>query len=116
MSFRAKKMENHFFSVIDSEKPDRTRPKLIRLSFKNRGLCAVERRNLPVGANPTRQLSLQPEAIGAVVSRPTYRQLMAPGLNGAGLLRRFLPQESKPGKQELGRKRLGLALRCKRVT
>jgi hypothetical protein len=28
---------------------------------------AVERRGLPVGANPTRQLSLQPVAIGAVV-------------------------------------------------
>ncbi len=29
--------------------------------------CAVKRRCLPVGANPTRQLSLQPEAIGAIV-------------------------------------------------
>jgi hypothetical protein len=29
--------------------------------------CAVERRDSPVGGNPTRQLSLQPVAIGAVV-------------------------------------------------
>jgi len=29
--------------------------------------CAVQRRCFPVGANPTRQLSLQPEAIGAIV-------------------------------------------------
>jgi hypothetical protein len=28
--------------------------------------CAVQRHGLPVGANPTRQLSLQPVAIGAV--------------------------------------------------
>ena len=28
--------------------------------------CAVERRCLPAGANPVRQLSLQPVAIGAV--------------------------------------------------
>ena len=28
--------------------------------------CAVERRSLLVGANPTRQLSLQPVAVGAV--------------------------------------------------
>lgn len=27
--------------------------------------CAVQRHGLPVGANPTRQLSLQPVAIGA---------------------------------------------------
>jgi hypothetical protein len=30
-------------------------------------MCAVQRHGLPVGANPTRQLSLQPVAIGAVV-------------------------------------------------
>jgi hypothetical protein len=30
-------------------------------------LCAVQRHGLPVGANPTRQLSFQPVAIGAVV-------------------------------------------------
>ena len=30
-------------------------------------LCAVERRCLPAGANPVRQLSLQPVAIGAIV-------------------------------------------------
>jgi len=30
-------------------------------------LCAVERRDHPVGGRPTRQLSLQPVAIGAVV-------------------------------------------------
>ena len=29
--------------------------------------CAVQRHGLPVGANPTRQLSLQPVAIGAAV-------------------------------------------------
>ena len=29
--------------------------------------CAVRRHGLSVGANPTRQLSFQPEAIGAVV-------------------------------------------------
>jgi hypothetical protein len=29
--------------------------------------CAVRRHGLPVGANPTRQLSLRPVAIGAVV-------------------------------------------------
>jgi hypothetical protein len=29
-------------------------------------MCAVQRHGLPVGANPTRQLSLQPVAIGAV--------------------------------------------------
>ena len=29
--------------------------------------CAVQRHGLPVGANPIRQLSLQPEAIGAAV-------------------------------------------------
>ena len=29
-------------------------------------LCAVERRCIPAGANPARQLSLQPEAVGAV--------------------------------------------------
>jgi len=29
--------------------------------------CAVKRRCLPAGANPARQLSLQPEAIGAIV-------------------------------------------------
>lgn len=29
--------------------------------------CAVERRDHPVGDRPTRQLSLQPVAIGAVV-------------------------------------------------
>ncbi len=29
--------------------------------------CAVQRHGLPVGANPTRRLSLQPEAIGAAV-------------------------------------------------
>ncbi len=29
-------------------------------------LCAVQRHGLSVGANPTRQLSLQPVAIGAV--------------------------------------------------
>ena len=28
--------------------------------------CAVERRCVPAGANPARQLSLQPEAVGAV--------------------------------------------------
>ena len=28
--------------------------------------CAVERRCIPAGANPARQLSLQPEAVGAV--------------------------------------------------
>jgi hypothetical protein len=30
-------------------------------------MCAVERRDHPVGDRPTRQLSLQPLAIGAVV-------------------------------------------------
>ena len=29
-------------------------------------MCAVERRCVPAGANPARQLSLQPEAVGAV--------------------------------------------------
>ena len=29
--------------------------------------CAVKRRDLPVGGSPTRQLSLRPVAIGAVV-------------------------------------------------
>jgi hypothetical protein len=29
--------------------------------------CAVQRHGLSVGANPTRHLSLQPEALGAVV-------------------------------------------------
>ena len=29
-------------------------------------VCAVERRCVPAGANPARQLSLQPEAVGAV--------------------------------------------------
>ena len=29
----------------------------------------MERRSNPVGANPTRQLLLQPEAVGAVTSR-----------------------------------------------
>jgi len=35
--------------------------------FIHRLRCAVERRTLSVGKNPTRQLSLQPVAIGAVV-------------------------------------------------
>src|SRR6202171_4071778 len=34
-------------------------------------LCAVERRGSSVGANPTRQLLLQPVAIGAVVKATT---------------------------------------------
>jgi hypothetical protein len=33
--------------------------------------CAVQRHGLPVGAKPTRQLSLQPVAIGAVVQGGT---------------------------------------------
>jgi len=31
-------------------------------------LCAVERRRFPAGANPARQLSLQPVAVGAVAA------------------------------------------------
>ena len=33
--------------------------------------CAVERRCLPAGANPARQLSLQPVVIGAIVEVTT---------------------------------------------
>ena len=37
------------------------------IDFANPSLtCAVERRCVPAGANPARQLSLQPEAVGAV--------------------------------------------------
>jgi hypothetical protein len=42
--------------------------KVLGYSERNdRGLskCAVRRHGIPVGANPTRQRSLQPEAIGA---------------------------------------------------
>jgi hypothetical protein len=37
------------------------------LEIANQFLCAVQRRRSSVGANPTRQLSFQPVAIGAVV-------------------------------------------------
>ena len=36
-------------------------------AFDPTATCAVERRDFPVGDKPTRQLSLQPVAIGAVV-------------------------------------------------
>ncbi len=36
-------------------------------NITRRSRCAVPRHGLPVGANPTRQLSLQPVVIGAVV-------------------------------------------------
>src|SRR5215475_9224015 len=38
-----------------------------RVNAKQASKCAVERRDHPVGDRPTRQLSLQPVAIGAVV-------------------------------------------------
>ena len=38
-----------------------------RVNAEQASKCAVERRDHPVGDRPTRQLSLQPVAIGAVV-------------------------------------------------
>src|ERR1700687_1586159 len=46
-----------------------TRTDITKLSASP--LCAVERRGSSVGANPTRQLLLQPVAIGAVVKATT---------------------------------------------
>ena len=46
-----------FYGLIPEAVPVYTSPSLT---------CAVERRCVPAGANPARQLSLQPEAVGAV--------------------------------------------------
>ena len=40
--------------------------KIIDCESNPDSMCAVERRCVPAGANPARQLSLQPEAVGAV--------------------------------------------------
>jgi hypothetical protein len=40
---------------------------VMRVNAEQASKCAVERRDHPVGDRPTRQLSLQPVAIGAVV-------------------------------------------------
>jgi hypothetical protein len=40
---------------------------IVGLTLARISQCAVKRRRFSVGANPTRQLSLQPVAIGAVV-------------------------------------------------
>jgi hypothetical protein len=39
----------------------------VAIVFDPSSTCAVERRDFPVGDKPTRQLSLRPVAIGAVV-------------------------------------------------
>jgi len=46
---------------------DLLRQWLLKVSVGSNSLCAVKRRVFSVGANPTRQLSLQPVVIGAVV-------------------------------------------------
>ena len=48
-------------TALDGEKDVKTGENLARKSQ-----CAVERRFLPAGAKPARQLSLQPVAVGAV--------------------------------------------------
>jgi hypothetical protein len=57
-----------YYSLVESCKASSINPLTYLTYVLTRKMrCAVQRHGLPVGANPTRQLSLQPVAIGAAV-------------------------------------------------
>jgi hypothetical protein len=60
-------LRHHQTKGVETDMFDLKPPRHTSTLPNESSLCAVERRDRPVGDRPTRQLSLQPVAIGAVV-------------------------------------------------